>query len=140
AAAVIVASEEAAARGRPVRVLASVAASEEVYDRAAAGQASLARAAAGQASSAARVPSGPVAEAALTASTAQRAFAEAGITPQHVDVLELHDAFSVEEPLYVEAMGLADPGAAPALLADGAFDPGGRVAVNPSGGLLGMGH
>ena len=54
--------------------------------------------------------------------------------------IELHDAFSVEEIFYLEAMGIAGDGEAPRMLRDGAFDIGGDVAVSPSGGLLAMGH
>jgi acetyl-CoA acetyltransferase len=54
--------------------------------------------------------------------------------------VELHDAFSVEEIFYLEAMGIANAGEAPAMLRAGAFDIGGDVAVSPSGGLLAMGH
>lgn len=79
-------------------------------------------------------------DAALTAETTAIALEEAGVTASGVDVVELHDAFTVEELLYVEAMGLCEPGQAAAALAAGEFDIGGRVAVNTSGGLLSMGH
>jgi acetyl-CoA acetyltransferase len=79
-------------------------------------------------------------DAALTAETTAEALAEAGITAEQVDLVELHDAFTVEELLYLEAMGLCKPGHAAAALAGGEFDIGGRVAVNTSGGLLSMGH
>jgi acetyl-CoA acetyltransferase len=68
------------------------------------------------------------------------AFAEAGLTPADVDVVELHDAFTVEEVEYLEAMGFAPDGRAVPLLKEGAFDIGGRCAVSPSGGLIAMGH
>ncbi|HTK99759.1 MAG TPA: thiolase family protein, partial [Pseudomonadales bacterium] len=45
-----------------------------------------------------------------------------------------------EEIFYLEAMGVAGDGEAPAMLRSGAFDIGGDVAVSPSGGLLAMGH
>lgn len=79
-------------------------------------------------------------DAALTEETMAQAFSEAGVTAAELDVVELHDAFTVEELLYVERMGLCDRGQAPSELKDGAFDIGGRVAVSPSGGLLAMGH
>jgi acetyl-CoA acetyltransferase len=79
-------------------------------------------------------------DAALTAETTRLALDQAGLRAHDVDVVELHDAFTVEELLYVEAMGLCEPGRAAAALADGEFDIGGRVAVNTSGGLLSMGH
>lgn len=79
-------------------------------------------------------------DVALTRATAAEALAQAGLTPADLDIVELHEAFTIEELLYVEALGLSAPGAAAADLLDGAFDIGGRVAVNPSGGLIGMGH
>jgi acetyl-CoA acetyltransferase len=79
-------------------------------------------------------------DAELTRQTTAQALAEAGIAARELDVVELHDAFSVEEIFYLEAMGIAAPGDAPAMLRDGAFDVGGDVAVSPSGGLLAMGH
>jgi acetyl-CoA acetyltransferase len=79
-------------------------------------------------------------DAALTAETANLAFERASISPSEVDVLEVHDAFSIEELLYTEALGLCAPGEAASLVESGAFDLGGRCAVSPSGGLLSMGH
>jgi acetyl-CoA acetyltransferase len=79
-------------------------------------------------------------DAALTAETTAVALEQAGVTASEVDVVELHDAFTVEELLYIEAMGLCEPGQAASALAAGEFDIGGRVAVNTSGGLLSMGH
>jgi acetyl-CoA acetyltransferase len=79
-------------------------------------------------------------DAALTADTTRAALDQAGIGPADIDVLEVHDAFSIEELLYVEAMGLCGPGEAAGLLEAGAFDIGGSCAVSPSGGLLAMGH
>ena len=57
-----------------------------------------------------------------------------------LDLVELHDAFTVEELEYVEAMSLCAEGDAVRQLKAGAFDIGGRCAVNPSGGLIAMGH
>ena len=79
-------------------------------------------------------------DAALTRETAAAALADAGISASDLDVVELHDAFTVEELLYIEALGLAPEGKAAAQLAEGQFDIGGRVAVSASGGLLSMGH
>lgn len=79
-------------------------------------------------------------DAALTAETTAFALRDAGVAVGDVDLVELHDAFTVEELLYVEAMGLCRRGQAAAALAAGEFDIGGRVAVNTSGGLLSMGH
>ncbi|MCZ2110370.1 MAG: thiolase family protein [Dehalococcoidia bacterium] len=79
-------------------------------------------------------------DVALTRTTTEAAYRQAGIEASAVDVVELHDAFSIEELLYVEAMGFCHPGEAAAQLEDGQFNIGGRVAVSPSGGLLAMGH
>ena len=79
-------------------------------------------------------------DAMLTEETAEIALREAQITAAELDVVELHDAFTVEEVEYVEAMGLCGDGEAIPLLKEGAFDIGGRCAVSPSGGLISMGH
>jgi acetyl-CoA acetyltransferase len=67
-------------------------------------------------------------------------YREAGIGPEDLDVVELHDAFSVEEILYTEAFGLCPSGTGHKFLAEGASAIGGRCAVNSSGGLIGQGH
>lgn len=79
-------------------------------------------------------------DATLTGITVAAALADAQVRPGELDIVELHDAFSVEELLYLEAMGLASPGRAAAELEAGRFDIGGECAVSPSGGLLAMGH
>ena len=79
-------------------------------------------------------------DAALTRETTRQALTEASMTPNDLDLVELHDAFTVEELLYAEAIGLCKDGQAAAALATGEFDRGGRVAINTSGGLLSMGH
>jgi acetyl-CoA acetyltransferase len=76
----------------------------------------------------------------LTKETAAVAFQESGIAPSQLDIVELHDAFTVEEVEYVEAMGICGDGEAVPRLKDGEFDIGGRCAVSPSGGLISMGH
>ena len=76
----------------------------------------------------------------LTRETARQAFEEAAIGPEDLDVLEVHDAFSVEELIYTEAMGLCPEGRGAAYLAEGKSRIGGQCAVSPSGGLLAMGH
>jgi benzoylsuccinyl-CoA thiolase BbsB subunit len=55
-------------------------------------------------------------------------------------MVELHDAFTIAELLYYEALGLAERGKAAALLHSGATTFGGTTVVNPSGGLLAKGH
>lgn len=76
----------------------------------------------------------------LTRETTRAALDEAGVGPDQLDVVEVHDAFSIEELLYLEAMGLCPEGEAGPLLEAGAWDIGGRCAVSASGGLLAMGH
>jgi acetyl-CoA acetyltransferase len=79
-------------------------------------------------------------DAMLTEETTALALNDAGISPKALDVVELHDAFTIEELEYVEAMGICGDGEAVRLLKEGAFDIGGRCAVSPSGGLIAMGH
>jgi len=79
-------------------------------------------------------------DAEITARAARLAYEQAGLSPRDVGVVELHDAFTIAELLYYEALGLADPGEAVPLLRSGATRLGGRVPVNPSGGLLAKGH
>jgi acetyl-CoA acetyltransferase len=73
-------------------------------------------------------------------SSAGAALAQAQVTPQQLDLVELHDAFTVEELVYCEAIGLCAEGQGGPLLLSGATEIGGACAVNASGGLLGMGH
>ena len=72
--------------------------------------------------------------------SAREAYEKAGIGPGDLDVLELHDSFSIAELMYYEAFQLCEPGGAMALLRSGATSLGGRHVVNPSGGLLSRGH
>ncbi|MCP4871246.1 MAG: hypothetical protein GY898_21260 [Proteobacteria bacterium] len=74
------------------------------------------------------------------ADAAAEAYGHAAIDPGDIDVVELHDCFSISELQQVEALGLADAGGAPALMKDGATELGGRVPVNTGGDLLGFGH
>ncbi|MDP9912507.1 acetyl-CoA acetyltransferase [Variovorax boronicumulans] len=76
----------------------------------------------------------------LVRSSAQAALEAAGIGATQLDLLELHDAFSVEELLYSEAVGVCAPGEGAAYLQRGDSQIGGRCAINASGGLIGMGH
>jgi acetyl-CoA acetyltransferase len=121
AAAVLLASDEAIERfglspQRCPRLLASVTRSEGAY------------------------PPGAPIDATLTGETCRVAFEQAGVAPGDLDVIEVHDAFSIEELLYLEAMGVCEPGTAGPRLEAGEFDIGGHCAVSPSGGLLAMGH
>jgi len=55
-------------------------------------------------------------------------------------VAEVHDAFSIAELLYYEALGFCTHGDAPKLIDEGATKIHGRIPVNPSGGLISKGH
>lgn len=120
AAAVIVASEDAIKRfnvdsSRAVRVVSSVGRSE-------------------------RPGAATDADATLTREAIAAALSEAQLAPRDLNVLEVHDAFTIEELLYTEAAGLCPDGQAVHALKNGEFDIGGRCAVSPSGGLIAMGH
>lgn len=76
----------------------------------------------------------------ITRRVADTAYRLAGITADDLDLIELHDAFSVEELQYLEDLGVCSEGQAGTQVMEGQFDVGGRVAVNPSGGLVARGH
>ena len=121
AAAVIIASDEGIDRlgittSRAVQVIGSVSRSERVY----------------------AAEDSVIVE--LTRETAAQAFEESGVGPADLDVVEVHDAFSVEELLYTEALGLCAEGEGARQLADGRTQIGGECAVSASGGLIAMGH
>lgn len=70
----------------------------------------------------------------------QAAYDQAGITPQDIDIAEVHDATSPGELFAYEDMGLAAEGEGWKLVEDGTVFMGGKCPVNPSGGLLSRGH
>ncbi len=71
---------------------------------------------------------------------AEQVYAEAGLGPKDVQVVELHDCFAHNELLSYEALGLCERGGAQKFVEDGDNTFGGRVVTNPSGGLLSKGH
>lgn len=71
---------------------------------------------------------------------ARQAYDVAGIGPDDIDVVELHDCFAQNELLSYEALGLCPVGGAERFVEGGDNTYGGRVVVNPSGGLLSKGH
>jgi acetyl-CoA acyltransferase len=71
---------------------------------------------------------------------AERAYEVAGLGPADLDVVEVHDAAAPAELIAYEELGLCGPGEGPKLLASGDTRLGGRLVVNPSGGLLSRGH
>ena len=74
------------------------------------------------------------------ATTAQAAYEEAGIGPEDLGAIELHDAMAPAELMLYERLGLCGPGEGPKLIDDGVTTLKGRVPVNPSGGLCSRGH
>ena len=79
-------------------------------------------------------------DTALTAEIITKSINEASLKPADLDIIELHDAFAVEELLYAEATGICKPGEFIPKLKDGNWNIGGECAISPSGGLIAMGH
>lgn len=76
----------------------------------------------------------------IAARAAQEAYTQAGIDPTDVDVAEVHDAFTIGEIVACEALRFCPPGWGGRLVESGEIALGGRLPVNPSGGLLSKGH
>ncbi|CAD6591436.1 MAG: hypothetical protein ASARMPRED_005392 [Alectoria sarmentosa] len=76
----------------------------------------------------------------MTQHAARTALAEAEVDPKDVRVCELHDCFSANEMITLDALGLCDPGKAHEMVRAGDITYGGRSVVNPSGGLISKGH
>jgi acetyl-CoA C-acetyltransferase len=77
---------------------------------------------------------------AATRHAAEEAFRRAPFDRSRVQFLEVHDCFTIAELLALEDLGFADPGGAAALTLEGATRLGGRLPVNPDGGLKAKGH
>lgn len=76
----------------------------------------------------------------MAKAAARQVYEAAGIGPEDVDVVELHDCFAQNELISYEALDLCPEGGGARLVADGDNTYGGRYVVNPSGGLLCKGH
>ncbi len=76
----------------------------------------------------------------MTREAATQVYEQAGVGPADVQVVELHDCFTVNELISYEALGLTPEGTAERFVLDGQNTYGGQVVVNPSGGLLSKGH
>ncbi|KAF1955580.1 thiolase-like protein [Byssothecium circinans] len=76
----------------------------------------------------------------MSSLAAKTALAEAKVDPKDVKVCELHDCFSANELVTIEALGLAEKGKAHELIRKGGITYGGQVVINPSGGLISKGH
>jgi acetyl-CoA acetyltransferase len=118
-AALVLVSEEVARRSRrPVWVLASAAASDWML--------------LGDKRDLSRVPA--------TERAAAAAYRQAGLRPSDVDVVELHDCFTIAEIVATEGLGLFEPGSGARAAEKGETSLGGKIPVNPSGGLKAKGH
>lgn len=71
---------------------------------------------------------------------AKKAYAQANIGPNHIDVAEVHDAFTIGEVLAIEALGFFERGEGYKAAREGLTSYGGKLVVNPSGGLKAAGH
>lgn len=76
----------------------------------------------------------------MSVAAARQVYEAAGIGPEDLDVVELHDCFTANELITYEALGLTPEGTAEKFILDGDNTYGGRVVTNPSGGLLSKGH
>lgn len=76
----------------------------------------------------------------MTRDTAEAAYVEASIEPKDLDLVQVHDAFAIEELLYYELLGLCKEGEAEAAVERGDFEIGGRIPVSTDGGLIARGH
>ncbi len=73
-------------------------------------------------------------------SSACKAYEQAGVQPEDIDIFELHDAFSIMAALSLEACGFAERGHGPRLALDGEICPDGRIPIATRGGLKARGH
>jgi len=76
----------------------------------------------------------------MTKYAANIAMTEAKVSPADVKVCELHDCFSANEMIVIDALGLSPPGKAHELVRNGDITYGGKMVINPSGGLISKGH
>ena len=76
----------------------------------------------------------------MTQFAAKTALAEAKVTTNDVQVVEVHDCFSANEMIVIDALGLSPKGKAHELVRNGDITYGGKYVVNPSGGLISKGH
>jgi acetyl-CoA acetyltransferase len=76
----------------------------------------------------------------LTRTTAQASWEDAGIGPEDISFVHVHDAFPIEELMYYELMGFCGDGEGDRLVAEGATSLGGRIPFSTDGGLIARGH
>lgn len=76
----------------------------------------------------------------MTRATALAAYDQAGIGPEDLDLVQVHDAFPIEELVYYETLGVCADGEGDKLVAENATALGGRIPFSTDGGLIGRGH
>ena len=76
----------------------------------------------------------------MSLAAAKKVYEQAGVGPDDIEVVELHDCFAANELLTYEALGLCPEGGAEKFIEDGDNTYGGKFVTNPSGGLLSKGH
>ncbi|MBO4256223.1 thiolase family protein [Streptomyces griseorubiginosus] len=96
-------------------------------------------------SAAAGIEGSMLGTAELTRATARSAYELSGIEPRDVDIVQVHDAFSIEEIQNYELLGFSEPGETEKLIEAGAFGPGsrhlhGKPEFSTDGGLIARGH
>jgi acetyl-CoA acetyltransferase len=84
---------------------------------------------------------GPVVgPAQMTIDTSRAVYEESGVGPKDLNLVQVHDAFAIEELEYYELLGLCKEGEAEKCIEQGDFELGGRVPVSTDGGLIARGH
>lgn len=76
----------------------------------------------------------------MTQRAAQAALNEAGVSAKDIKVAEVHDCFSANELILLDGLGFSEPGKAHEMVRNGDITYGGKMVVNPSGGLISKGH
>jgi acetyl-CoA C-acetyltransferase len=118
AALVLAAEDVAKTRRRPIWVLSSAAAADTMFMH----------------------EKRDLARVEATERAARAAYRQAGKTPEDVDVVELHDCFTIAEIVATEGLGFFEPGTGGIAAEKGWTSLGGKIPVNPSGGLKSKGH
>lgn len=76
----------------------------------------------------------------MTQTTAAAAYEEAGVGPGDLSLVQVHDAFPIEELMYYELLGICQDGEGDRLISEGATSLGGRIPFSTDGGLTARGH
>ena len=76
----------------------------------------------------------------MSRAAASKVYEAAGVGPEDIDVCELHDCFAHNEVISYETLGFCPEGGAEKFVNDGDNTYGGKIVINPSGGLLSKGH